>query len=119
MSDEMVLLNEIRHDVTLVHIMNERLLDPLKADALSRHLCGLFDSGVQCVLVDLDSVQRLSSVFFRSFIMAGKTASTTKAKLAFCNLSSMIHEGFAITGLTDLFPIFKNESEALAELARK
>ncbi|MEI6810265.1 MAG: STAS domain-containing protein [bacterium] len=118
MSDEIVLIDEKRENVTLVHIMNLRLLEPLQADALGRHLCGLFDSGAQCVLVDLGSVQRLSSVFFRTFIMAGKKAAANKSKLAFCSLSSMIHEGFAITGLPDLFPIFKNESAALNELAK-
>ena len=118
MSDELALIDEIRQDITLVHVMDERLLDPMLADTLGRHLCGLFDSGARCVLVDLGSVQRLSSVFFRSFIMAGKQAAVSKAKLAFCGLSPMIHEGFVITGLTELFPIFKTEVEAISKLGK-
>ena len=119
MSDAILFVDESRQDVTLVHVMVQRMLDPQQADTLARHLGGLFDSGVLCVLVDLGSVQRLSSIFFRAFIMAGKKAGEKKARLAFCNLSSIIQEGFAITGLTDLFPIYKNEKDALAKLPGK
>ena len=97
MSDAILFIDEKRQDVTLVHVMAQRLLDPQQADTLARHLGGLFDSGVLCVLVDMGSVQRLSSIFFRSFIMAGKKAGEKKARLAFCNLSPVIQEGFAIT----------------------
>ena len=119
MSDAILFMDENRQDVKLVHVMAQRMLDPQQADTLARHLCGLFDAGVLCVLVDLGSVQRLSSIFFRAFIMAGKKAGEKKARLAFCNLSPVIQEGFAITGLTDLFPIYKNENDALGKLAGK
>lgn len=117
MSDSVLFIDEKRQDITLVHVMAQRLLDPQQADILARHLCGLFESGVLCVLVNLGSAQRLSSIFFRSFILAGKKAGEKKARLAFCNLSPAIQEGFAITGLTDLFPIYKNEKDALAKLS--
>jgi len=118
MSD-VLFIDETRQDIKLVHVMAQQLLDSQRADVLARHLCGLFDSGELCVLVEMGSVQRLSSIFFRSFIMAAKKASEKKAKLAFCNLSPNIQEGFTITGLTDLFPIYKNENDALANLAEK
>ncbi len=119
MSDVVLFVDETRQDIKLVHIMAQRMLDPQQADTLGRHLCGLFDSGIQCVLVDLGSVQRLSSIFFRSFILAGKKAGEKKAKLAFCNLSAVILEGFMITGLADLFPIYRNENDAFGKLAGK
>lgn len=119
MSDALLFIDENRQDIKLVHVMAQRMLDPQQADLLSCHLCGLFDSGVLCVLVDLGSVQRLSSIFFRAFIIAGKKAGEKKARLAFCNLSPTIQEGFTITGLTDLFPIYKSENDALGKLAGK
>ncbi|MDD5678592.1 MAG: STAS domain-containing protein [Kiritimatiellae bacterium] len=119
MSDAVLFIDESRQDVKLVHIMAQRLLDPQQAETLARHLVGLFDSGILCVLVEMGSVQRLSSIFFRSFIMAGKKAGEKKAKLAFCNLPPTVQEGFTITGLTDLFPIYKNENEALVKLGGK
>jgi anti-sigma B factor antagonist len=119
MSDTVLFIDETRQDIAIVHIMAQRLLEPRQADILSRHLVGLFESGVLCVLVDMGSVQRLSSIFFRAFIMAGKKAGEKKARLAFCNLPPSIHEGFMITGLTDLFPIYKNENDALGKLAGK
>jgi len=117
MSDAILFVDENRRDVIIVHVMAQRLLDPQQSDALARHLVELFDSGVLCVLVDLSGVQRLSSIFFRAFIMAGKKAGENKAKLAFCNLASVIQEGFTITGLDELFQIFRNENEALGKLA--
>ncbi|MEI7436329.1 MAG: STAS domain-containing protein [bacterium] len=117
MSNAVLFIDENRQDVILVHIMAQRLLDPQQSDALAIHLCELFDSGVLCVVVDMSGVQRLSSIFFRAFIMAGKKAVEHQAQLAFCNLTSLIQEGFEITGLTKLFPIFKSESDALNKLA--
>lgn len=119
MSDAILYIDESRRNAILVHVMAERLLDPRQADTFGRHLCDLFDSGAQCVIVDLGSVQRLSSVFFRSFIMAGKKAAVSKATLAFCGLSPVIQEGFTITGLSDLFPSYKNEHDALGALVKQ
>lgn len=62
MSDAILFVDETRQDVKLVHVMAQRMLDPQQADTLARHLCGLFESGALCVLVDLGSVQRLSSI---------------------------------------------------------
>lgn len=116
MTDSILFIDETRQDIKLVHVMAQRLMEPMQADSLGRHLCGLFDGGALCVLVDLGSVQRLSSIFFRAFILAGKKAGEKKARLAFCNLSALIQEGFTITGLADLFPIYKDEHEALKKL---
>ena len=119
MNEEILYVDETRQDVIVVRVMIQRLLDPEQADKLSSHLCELFDSGALCVLVDLRDVQRLSSVFLRSFIMAGKKAGAKKARLAFCSVSPMIQEGFALTGLNDLFPIYEDENNALLQLAQR
>jgi len=119
MSDAILFTDEDRQEVVLVHVMAQRLLEPPQADSLSCHLVELFDSGTLCVLVDLSAVQRLSSIFFRTFIIAGKKAREKRARLAFCGLTPMIQEGFALAGLNELFPIYKSESDALSELRRK
>ena len=109
-------MEENRQGVSILHIVNERLIDPNLSDTLTRRLCGLIEAGTLCMLIDMGAVTRISSVFFRSFIMAGKKANEHKAKIAFCNLTPLIKEGFIVTGLDKLFKIYDNEGKAVAEL---
>jgi|GEM_PF-1726706 len=119
MSDSLQIMKETRQGVTILHVMNQRLIEPRLSDDLTRHLCGLIEGGALCLLVELGSVARISSVFFRSFIMAGKKAKEQKAKIAFCSLQPLIKEGFTITGMDKLFKIYGAEPLAMADLAEK
>lgn len=119
MSAPIQFMDENRQGVTIVHILSQRLIDPNVADILARHLCALLDNGALKMLVEMGAVERISSVYFRSFIMAGKKASEKRAKIAFCNLTAIIKEGFSITGMDKLFKIYDNESRALAEIGDK
>lgn len=119
MSDSLNLVNETRQGVTIVHFSNERLLEPRLADDLTRHLCALVEDGTMRLLLDLGAVSRISSVFFRSFITAGKKANEKKTTIAFCNLSPLIKEGFTITGLDKLFKLYDSEAKALIEIGEK
>jgi len=116
MSDSVQFMEENRQGVTIVHIVNQRLIEPHLSDDLTRRLCALIEDGALCLLIDMGAVARISSVFFRSFIMAGKKANENKAKIAFCNLTPIIREGFVITGLDKLFKIYDSESKAMGEL---
>ena len=117
MSDSVNLMDETRNGVTIVHVMTPWLLDPKLSEILTARLCSLIESGADRVLVDLSGVTRLSSVFFRSFITAGKKAKERKASMAFCNLSPMIKQGFTVTGMDKIFSIFDSEQKALVELS--
>ena len=116
MTDPIQFMEENRQGVTIVHIVNQRLLEPYLSDDLTRRLCALIEGGSLCLLIDMGAVARISSVFFRSFIMAGKKANEKKAKVAFCNLTPLIREGFVITGLDKLFKIYDSEGKAMGEL---
>jgi len=116
MADPIQFMEENRQGVTIVHIVNKRLIEPQLSDDLTRRLCALIEGGVLCMLMDMGAVERISSVFFRSFIMAGKKANEHKAKIAFCNLTPVIKEGFVITGLDKLFKIYDSEGKAIGEL---
>ncbi len=116
MSESLNLMDETRNGVTVVHVMTEWLIDPKLADRLTDKLCGLLESGANPLVVDLGGVTRLTSIFFRSFIMAGKEAGKRKATMAFCNVSSTIKDGFKIVGLDKLFKLFASEQDALREL---
>lgn len=119
MNDTIQFMEENRQGVTIVHLVNQRLIEPRLSDDLTRRLCALIEDGAISVLIDMGAVARISSVFFRSFIMAGKKANEKKARIAFCNLTPIIKEGFIITGLDKLFKIYESEGKALAELGGK
>jgi len=116
MTDPIQFMEENRQGVTIVHIVNQRLIEPHLSDDLTRRLCALIEDGALCLLIDMGAVARISSVFFRAFIMAGKKANENKAKIAFCNLTPIIREGFVITGLDKLFKIYDSEGRAMGEL---
>ena len=116
MTNSVQFMEENRQGVTILHMVNERLIEPHLSELLTSRLCALIEGGSLCLLIDMGAVARISSVFFRSFIMAGKKAEEHKAKIAFCNLSPLINEGFAVTGLDKLFKIYASEGKALGEL---
>jgi anti-anti-sigma factor len=116
MTESVQIMEENRQGVTIVHIVNQRLLEPYLSEELTRRLCALIEGGTLTLLIDMGSVARISSVFFRSFIMAGKKANEKKVRVAFYGLSPLIKEGFTITGLDKLFKIYESEGKALAEL---
>ena len=116
MTDSVQFMEENRQGVTIVHIVNQRLIEPHLSDDLTRRLCALIEDGALCLLIDMGAVARISSVFFRSFIMAGKKAKENKAKIAFCSLTPTIREGFVLTGLDKLFNIYDTEGKAIGEL---
>ncbi len=116
MTDPVQFMEESRQGVTIVHIVNQRLIEPHLSEDLTRRLCGLIEGGALRLLIDMGAVARISSVFFRSFIMAGKKANECKAKIAFCNLTPLIKEGFVITGMDKIFKLYDSEGRAMAEL---
>ncbi|MDD5482547.1 MAG: STAS domain-containing protein [Kiritimatiellae bacterium] len=117
MSESVLLMEENRQGVLILHIVNQRLIEPGLAEELTRRLCARIDEDAPALLIDMGAVARISSVFFRSFIAAGKKANEKKSRIAFYGLAPLIKEGFAITGLDKLFKIYASEGKALAELA--
>ncbi|MFC1461574.1 STAS domain-containing protein [Verrucomicrobiota bacterium] len=116
MGDELNLMEETRNGVTIVHVETPWLLDPKVSDMLTYRLCSMLESGTDILVIDLGSVSRLTSIFFRSFIIAGKEAKKRKARMAFCGVSPVIKQGFEIAGLDKLFPLFDTEQKAIKEL---
>ena len=116
MSVGLIVLKEFRKGVNILRVKNFILLDPSLADEMTTVLSEAFTSGDQKILLDIGAVTRMSSLFFRSFIIAGKKAKASNATLAFCNVSPTIKGGFEMMGLTSYFQIFDNESLALDAL---
>ena len=118
MPEAMNMFTEYRNGVNIIRIKNMILLDPALADTMMKTLVDAFDSGSQSVLVDIGGVTRMTSLFFRSFIVAGKRAKEKCATLAFCNVSPAIKEGFVMMGLASYFSIYDKEAVAIEHLKR-
>jgi anti-anti-sigma factor len=116
MSEGVNILTEYRNGINIIRVKNVVLLDPALADSMTRILVDAFEAGDQKVLVDIASVTRMTSLFFRSFIIAGKKAKAKCATMAFCNVSPTIKEGFDMMGLGSYFAIYDKEAVAIEHL---
>lgn len=115
MAEGIQIIEERRNGVNIMRIRNAVLLDPGMAEEMARILVQSFESGELKVLINVSNVTRMSSLFFRSFIMAGKKAKEKNASMAFCNLSPTIKAGFDMMGLASYFKSFPEESIALED----
>ncbi len=116
MSEGMQIIEEKRKGINILRVKNAVLLDPSMADEMTKILSNVFDSGSLKVIVNMSNVTRMSSLFFRSFIIAGKKAKEKKAVMAFCNISPTIKAGFDMMGLEAYFKIYPEESNALENI---
>ena len=119
MSSKVPFIDETRNEITIVHFMQPWLVEPGLSETLRKHLEELVESGTGKLLINLEGVTRLTSVFIRSFIAAGKKAGDKKALLAFCTVPPPILEAFTLTRLDAIFKIYPSENEALADMANK
>ncbi len=113
MADSMKVLEEYRNGFHILRITNPVLLEPHMADEMTKKLSSLFDTGAQKVIIDMGMVTRMTSLFFRSFIIAGKKAKECKAKMAFCNVPPAIKQGFEMMGFGNYFSMFPDETKAI------
>ncbi len=116
MSEGPAFIDEERDGVTIVYSMSKWMIEPRMAEVLTRHLIELLDAGSDRVLLNFNDVTRLSSVFIRSIMAAGKRAQEKRAELCLCNIAPVVREVFTLTGVDKMFRTFSTEQEALMAL---
>ncbi len=109
-------IQENRNGINIIRIRNPVLLEPQQADEMTQLLSREFESGSLKVVINISNVTRMSSLFFRSFLIAGKKAKERKAVMAFCNVAPTIKTGFDMMGLGAYFTMYPEESVALENL---
>ena len=110
-------VEEKRKGINILRVKNPALLDPGMADEMTRLLSNMLDSGAEKILIDIGDVTRMTSLFFRSFIIAGKKAKEKRAVLAFCNVSPTIKTGFEMMGLASYFTIYPDAAKGFDEMS--
>ncbi len=116
MAEQIRIIEEYRNGKHIMRVMNPILLDPAMADEMTKRLSEMFESGAQKVIINIGMVNRMSSLFFRSFIIAAKKAKEKNAKLAFCNVNPTIKAGFEMMKMDAYFKFFSDESKAFDEM---
>ncbi|MFO7801857.1 MAG: STAS domain-containing protein [Desulfovermiculus sp.] len=65
------------------------------------------------ILVDLGSVEYMSSAGLRSILSLGKKVKSQGQNLTFCNLQGMVKEVFEVSGFTSIFSVYDSQEQAL------
>jgi anti-anti-sigma factor len=106
---------ELVGGVTVLEVLGR--VDSTSAPTLSERLSMVLSGKGQCAVVDLNTIDYVSSAGFRVLLLAAKRADDTDGKLVLCSMSSKLRQLFALSGFLDLFSITNTREEALALLA--
>jgi anti-anti-sigma factor len=90
-------------------------LDILGAEAIALPLATLAGSK-QGLIVDMSGVSFIASIGLRHLVSAAKALARRKGLLVLLNPTEMVAEVLTTSGLTDLLPIVRSDSEAMAAL---
>jgi anti-sigma B factor antagonist len=105
-------------EVTVVRLVDRRLMDEPSVQELARELFRLVDVEKRgSLLLNFSAVDYLSSGVLGKLITLEKKLRAAGGKLTLTNLRPEIREVFAMTRLDQLFDIRDDEVEALAALS--
>ena len=105
---------ELVDGITLLEVVGR--VDSTSAPTLSERLNAVLGGSGQRVVVDLSTIDYVSSAGFRVLLLAAKRADDTEGKLMLCGMSSKLRQLFALSGFLDLFGISENRADAIAKL---
>ena len=83
-------------------------IDAVSAPKFETEVSELLGQGEKSVVLDLGSLDYISSAGLRSILSIAKKIESRDGKLAFTNLRGMVQEVFTISGLSSIFQINHN-----------
>ena len=101
-------------DVTVVTFAQPKFLDDGDIQQMGDELFQVVDSGVEKILLDMSTVQFLSSAALNRFINLHKRVKNAGGELRLVSITSEIEKIFAITRLNTLFSIHPDLTSGLA-----
>ena len=90
-------------------------LDIVGAEVIALPLATLAGAK-QGLILDMSGVSFIASIAIRHLVQAAKALSRRGGRLVLLNPSEMVAEVLTTSGLTDLLPIVRSDSEAMAAL---
>ena len=107
-------INEVG-DVTVVHFLDQKIVEDLGIQELGQELFQLVEGDHRFkIVLNFSSVDFLSSAALGKLITLDKKIKANDGVLKLCNIRPEIYEVFAITRLNRLFDIKEDEADALA-----
>lgn len=100
------------NDVSIVKLVDEKVMDPERVQQLGNELLSLPDNGER-ILINMENVKFLSSAAINKLIVLEKRLRGNGGQVKLSNLCPEIQEVFSITNLTSVFDIRDGEDEAL------
>ena len=88
-------------------------MDAITAPKFEAEVMELLGQGEKLVILDLGSLDYISSAGLRSILMVAKKIESNEGKLTFANLRGMVQEVFTISGLNSIFQV--NNHTAVAK----
>ena len=89
-------------------------MDTLTAPEFEAKCLACLEAGSKRLVVDLSSLEYISSAGLRSILAAAKKLKAAGGDIAFCALSGIVAEVFAVSGFNKLLPVFATREQALA-----
>jgi anti-sigma B factor antagonist len=102
--------------VTVVRLLEKKILDEANIEALGQELYALVDKdGRRKVVLDFKSVEYLSSAALGKLVSLEKKMNLAKGKLVLCNIRKDIYEVFKLLQLGKVLTICSDLDEALGK----
>lgn len=91
-------------------------IDAATAPSLENELSGSIDKGDREIVVDLSSVEYISSAGLRALLAALKRVKALGGNLVLCSLHPYVKEVFDMTGFSRIFTICNSKEDAIRSL---
>lgn len=98
---------------TITVIRLKGRMDALSAQTFEQRLHPL-EGSQQVVVVDLETLEYISSAGLRSILTATKRMQAAGGQIRFCNAKGLVNEIFRSANLASVMPFYKTWKEALA-----
>ncbi len=83
-------------------------MDAITAQKFETQVTEMLGQGEKSVIIDLGSLDYISSAGLRSLLMVAKRIESNQGTITFANLRGMVQEVFTISGLNSIFQVNTN-----------
>lgn len=103
-----------RNDVTIISVAGS--MDATTAPEFDEAWKKVLADGVTKLVVELKSVEYISSAGLRSILMIAKTCRAQKVSLAFAGMQAMVADMFKLSGFMSILKTFPDVETAISQL---
>lgn len=106
-------ITESKQDNTAILQLKGRL-DVTTTPDLEKKITDMLEAGEKNFLIDMESLDYISSAGLRIFLVLLKKTKAISGKVVLCALQEHVHEVFEVSGFTSIFTICSDVDEGLS-----